>query len=222
MVASSKRRRGMPESRPVAPYCRDSETATESPRLRRKRSKLAPGGSANPTCSEPGSSQPTRTVFLGSRRPKTRTTISPSNAQPIRTRSASGILRALRRSCRSSSRCSKCIRMQKWPKYSADAADLSCVTSLPLKAATSTFDSILCASSDWRRLADRCLPPEPPPASHCTACRASGSFDDFWRMNQPSNGGQFFDSRAFQARASPPQVPRLKNHPDLPFLASFL
>mmetsp|Transcript_20594 Transcript_20594/g.58698 ORF Transcript_20594/g.58698 Transcript_20594/m.58698 type:complete len:439 (+) Transcript_20594:1447-2763(+) len=114
--------------------CRDSAMVTESPRLNFKRSKFVFGGNTNAPISLPGSSHPIIVCFFGSRRPNTPLHGRPSRVQPNRCNSPSGRRCVLRLICRSSSMCSRCISMQKWPKYSAAACELSCVTKRAFKA----------------------------------------------------------------------------------------
>mmetsp|Transcript_21664 Transcript_21664/g.34678 ORF Transcript_21664/g.34678 Transcript_21664/m.34678 type:complete len:206 (+) Transcript_21664:925-1542(+) len=119
--------------------CLDSLMVTESPRLNFKRSSWTLGGSCKEPISLPGSSQPMIVTFFGSLRPKTPMAGRPSSVQPKRWSSAS-VMRCVRRLiCRSSSMCSRCIRMQKCPKYSAAITFLSLTCRRPFSLLVSSF-----------------------------------------------------------------------------------
>mmetsp|Transcript_30043 Transcript_30043/g.84641 ORF Transcript_30043/g.84641 Transcript_30043/m.84641 type:complete len:245 (-) Transcript_30043:1073-1807(-) len=196
---------------PFRTCCRDSEMVTESPRLNFSRSKVVEGGRARAPISLPGSSQPMIVTFFGSRRPKTPVQGRPSRHQPRRWSSISGRRCVRRLICRSSSMCSRCMSMQKWPKYSAAATLLSCVTRRPFSRWPSIFAMACCASFL------RELPLSSPTLLGSTMRMGSGSFARSRTMNQPPVGGPFV-SRAFQPRSSPPQLFR-ENHQ--PFLTPF-
>mmetsp|Transcript_85915 Transcript_85915/g.185491 ORF Transcript_85915/g.185491 Transcript_85915/m.185491 type:complete len:434 (-) Transcript_85915:1010-2311(-) len=192
---------------PLRICCLDSEMVMESPRLNLKRSNWVFGGRQSEPISLPVSSQPIMLVFfLGSRRPKTPVHGRPSMDQPRRCSSASG-MRVLRRLiCRSSSRCSRCMSMQKWPKYSAACTELSGVTT----RAFSRWGSSLLMAMSTSLLA--VLLASCPTFFGSMIRMGSGSLFLSRITNQPPAGGPLV-SRAFQARPSPPQVSRLIHHP---------
>mmetsp|Transcript_81241 Transcript_81241/g.213280 ORF Transcript_81241/g.213280 Transcript_81241/m.213280 type:complete len:216 (-) Transcript_81241:1122-1769(-) len=192
---------------PLRTCCFDSEIVTESPRLNLNLSNWVFGGRQSEPISLPGSSQPIMLVFLlGSRRPKTPVHGRPSMAHPSRCSSASGRRVVRRLICRSSSRCSRCMSMQKWPKYSAAGTELSGVTIRALSLLGSREPRALSTSF----LAD--LLASVPTFLGSTMRMGSGSLFLSRMMNQPPAGGPLV-SRAFQARPSPPQVFRLIHHP---------
>mmetsp|Transcript_83034 Transcript_83034/g.177974 ORF Transcript_83034/g.177974 Transcript_83034/m.177974 type:complete len:245 (-) Transcript_83034:917-1651(-) len=195
-------------STPLRTCCLDSEIVTESPRLNLSLSKVTLGGSPSAPISLPGSSQPIMVTFFGSRRPKTPVHGSPSRHHPSRCSSPS-LIRCVRRLiCRSSSMCSRCMSIQKWPKYSAAATTLSWVTIrafslLGSRAPIARRDSF-CAA----------LLLISPALLGSTIRMGSGNFVLSRMANHPPVGAPLV-SRAFHARPSPPQSFLLIHQPFL-------
>mmetsp|Transcript_5702 Transcript_5702/g.14510 ORF Transcript_5702/g.14510 Transcript_5702/m.14510 type:complete len:245 (-) Transcript_5702:118-852(-) len=191
---------------PLRTCCLDSAIVTESPRLNLSLSNWVLGGRTRQPISLPGSSQPIIVVFLGSRRPKTEVHGRPSKHHPRRISSLSG-RRVLRRLiCRSSSMCSRCINMQKWPKYSAACTELSWVTTRAFSLLGSRAEIALSASFRAVLLASV------PTLLGSTTRMGSGSLFLSRMTNHPPAGAPLV-SRAFQARPSPPQLFRLIHQP---------
>mmetsp|Transcript_136267 Transcript_136267/g.436003 ORF Transcript_136267/g.436003 Transcript_136267/m.436003 type:complete len:246 (-) Transcript_136267:1151-1888(-) len=191
---------------PLRTCCLDSEMVTESPRLNFRRSKFVFGGKHSEPISLPLSSQPIMETFFGSLLPKTPVQGRPSRHQPSRCSSASGSLWVRRLICRSSSMCSKCMSMQKCPKYSAASLLLSCVTKRPLSLFRST-----CLMA-WRASLRRFLFSFSLALAGSTMRIGSGNLVLSRITNHPPIGGPL-TSRAFQARASPVHVFLLNHQP---------
>mmetsp|Transcript_71189 Transcript_71189/g.192465 ORF Transcript_71189/g.192465 Transcript_71189/m.192465 type:complete len:368 (-) Transcript_71189:1660-2763(-) len=198
---------------PLRICCLDSEIVTESPRLNFRRSNCTLGGSAKAPISLPGSSQPIMVTFLGSRRPNTPVQGKPSSVHPRRCSSPSGRRWVRRRICLSSSMCSKCISMQKCPKYSAAGTELSCVARRALRLLMFNLSSAACAS----RFRELLVTSAALPGS--TTRSGSGILFLSRRTNQPPVGGPFV-SRAFHARHGPLQSCRLIHQPLRSWLGS--